>query len=387
LHYQWRTNGIPIAGATASSLTYSPAASANTIPSYDVVVTSPSSGLAVTSSVVTLTIRSAVDSLVWRGYGLQWDLTSGNWESTNSLSDGITYQQGDNVLFDDTAAGNFMIYLNGRIMPGSVTVNSTSNNYTFAGVGYLSWTMGLNVTGAGRLTLATVNDYSGDTTVNPASTLALSGAGSIANSANIILGVGATLNATARSDGTLTVNASQTLKGHGTFNVTGSLANNGVLEFNISKLSGVVTNDRLQGITGIQYGGTLKLDLSGEPLAGGDTIKLFNATTYAGGFASIVPATPGTGLTWDTSTLPTSGTLGVVATVTVNTTPTNIVGVVSGTNLTLTWPADHTGWRLQAQTNGLGTNWFDVSGANATNQVVIPINQGNGSVFFRLVYP
>jgi cellulose 1,4-beta-cellobiosidase len=55
------------------------------------------------------------------------------------------------------------------------------------------------------------------------------------------------------------------------------------------------------------------------------------------------------------------------------------------------WPSDHLGWRLEAQTNspgtGLGTNWFTVSGSTATNQIFIPIDTANGSVFFRLAYP
>jgi fibronectin type 3 domain-containing protein len=55
------------------------------------------------------------------------------------------------------------------------------------------------------------------------------------------------------------------------------------------------------------------------------------------------------------------------------------------------WPADHTGWRLQAQTNapgaGLGTNWVTVSGSTGTNAIAIPVGNTNGSVFFRLVYP
>ncbi len=75
----------------------------------------------------------------------------------------------------------------------------------------------------------------------------------------------------------------------------------------------------------------------------------------------------------------------------VNTNPTNIMFSVSGGNLMLSWPTDHTGWRLQAQTNnlsvGIGTNWVDVAGSTATNQVVIPINITNGSVFYHLVYP
>jgi len=83
------------------------------------------------------------------------------------------------------------------------------------------------------------------------------------------------------------------------------------------------------------------------------------------------------------------------------TTPTNIAYTISSSSgngngtLMLSWPADHTGWRLQAQTNtlpplggsGLGTNWFDVPGSPTTNTVDLPIDPSNGSVFYRLIYP
>ena len=76
---------------------------------------------------------------------------------------------------------------------------------------------------------------------------------------------------------------------------------------------------------------------------------------------------------------------------TVSTTPPQLNFSVSGGNLHLGWPADHTGWRLEAQTNsagaGLGTNWATVPGSTAANQISIPIDVGNGSVFFRLIYP
>ncbi len=75
----------------------------------------------------------------------------------------------------------------------------------------------------------------------------------------------------------------------------------------------------------------------------------------------------------------------------VNTTPTNIVASLTGGQLTLSWPANHIGWRLQAQTNtapaGIGTNWVTVPNSSSTNQVVIPVNPTNGSVFFRMIYP
>ncbi|HWY30020.1 MAG TPA: malectin domain-containing carbohydrate-binding protein, partial [Candidatus Acidoferrum sp.] len=64
---------------------------------------------------------------------------------------------------------------------------------------------------------------------------------------------------------------------------------------------------------------------------------------------------------------------------------------INGGQIYAGWPADHTGWWLQMQTNsigeGLGTNWVNVSGSDATNQISIPINNMNGSVFLRLVSP
>jgi len=70
---------------------------------------------------------------------------------------------------------------------------------------------------------------------------------------------------------------------------------------------------------------------------------------------------------------------------------TNIVVQVGDGQLQLSWPQDHLGWHLQIQTNslnaGLGTNWVNVPDSATTNQIFIPINPTNGSVFLRLVYP
>jgi hypothetical protein len=59
--------------------------------------------------------------------------------------------------------------------------------------------------------------------------------------------------------------------------------------------------------------------------------------------------------------------------------------------LKISWPADHAGWKLQAQTNtltsGLGTNWVDLGDYTQTNQANLPVISTNGSVFFRLAKP
>jgi hypothetical protein len=59
--------------------------------------------------------------------------------------------------------------------------------------------------------------------------------------------------------------------------------------------------------------------------------------------------------------------------------------------LRIFWPADHTGWQLQSQTNslgvGLGTNWSNISSSTQTNQMLMQLNATNGAVFYRLVRP
>ena len=81
---------------------------------------------------------------------------------------------------------------------------------------------------------------------------------------------------------------------------------------------------------------------------------------------------------------------GIPTPVPVSTTPTSITAQLSSNTLKLGWPPDHTGWRLQVQTNdlnvGLGTNWFEVADSSLTNQMSFPINSSAGGVFYRLLY-
>ncbi|HEU5396268.1 MAG TPA: LamG-like jellyroll fold domain-containing protein, partial [Verrucomicrobiae bacterium] len=69
----------------------------------------------------------------------------------------------------------------------------------------------------------------------------------------------------------------------------------------------------------------------------------------------------------------------------VSTAPVTSSVALVGNQLQLGWPADHTGWRLQMNTNLCTTNWQDVFGADSTNQILIPST--NANAFFRLVYP
>jgi len=65
--------------------------------------------------------------------------------------------------------------------------------------------------------------------------------------------------------------------------------------------------------------------------------------------------------------------------------PVRLAVQVSGSQLNISWP--DTGWRLERQTNGLGTNWVTVSGSAATNRITVPIDPLNASVFYRLAMP
>ncbi len=71
--------------------------------------------------------------------------------------------------------------------------------------------------------------------------------------------------------------------------------------------------------------------------------------------------------------------------------PTVTAIVQSGHVLNLSWPAACTGWQLQGQTNplslGLSSNWFNLSGTEATNSYAMGIDPTTPTEFFRLIYP
>ena len=70
-------------------------------------------------------------------------------------------------------------------------------------------------------------------------------------------------------------------------------------------------------------------------------------------------------------------------------TSTNLTAKLNGGQLTLNWPADHTGWRLQTQmtlTGGEGS-WSDVTDSRQTNAWSLPLNQSSPGAFFRLAWP
>jgi hypothetical protein len=125
-------------------------------------------------------------------------------------------------------------------------------------------------------------------------------------------------------------------------------------------------------------GGSYTLIATNVPNLGYTNTSLVNGTLYY----FVVSAT--------NATSESANSIQVSARPMAATAPSMTMAHTSG-QLTLFWPADHTGWLLQAQTNGLntglGTNWVTLGDSDTNNQASIPIDTTNGSVFFRLIHP
>lgn len=306
----------------------------------------------------------------------------------------------------------------GAINACAYSIGAKNLNTTFAGTiangtGGAGATTGVNKVGTGVLTLTGNNSYTGNTVVSNG-VLALGDGvtdGSIGSSANITINAGTVLDVSGRTDKKLSLNSGQTLGGNGsvfgdvdsaagstvspgasigTLTVTNIATLGGDLYVELNRTNGAQTNDILKAAS-IVLGGSLTVTNVGPNLVAGDRFVLFNGPV-SGAFATVnLPENLGSvTYTWTNKTA-IDGSIRVLTVVTVNTNPTNIVTSVSGSTLTLSWPADHTGWRLQSQTNDINTGltgaWTDVPGTAASNTYNAAIDPANGTVFYRLVYP
>ncbi len=118
----------------------------------------------VANSTVDLVVATV--SATWNGnVSATWDInTTANWQ-IGGLA-GQVYQEGEPVIFDDTAAGNFAVTLTGSLHPQSVTVSNNVNAYSFSGPGGIGWTGGLLKAGTNGLTLSEANYFGGPVVVS-----------------------------------------------------------------------------------------------------------------------------------------------------------------------------------------------------------------------------
>jgi autotransporter-associated beta strand protein len=317
--------------------------------------------------------------------------------ATNTCSAGVTIsggvlQFGDGIRNGATA---------GRITNNAALV--FANPTALICTNFITGTGSFTKISGGKLTLSNPVLHSGATIIG-AGTLAVMDAAALTNSSTIAISNAAVLDVAGKTDQIFTLGSGKFLQGSGsilgklnllsgsklnpgdaigTLTVQSNINMGGTLVMELNRTN-TQPNDKLVSTSGmISGGGTLMVTNLGSALHGGDAFQLFNQSV--GGFVALtLPALPA-GTVWQTN-LSLNGSIRVVAT---NATGVNIS--LAENQLTLSWPLDHTGWRLQAQTDdavtGLGANWFDVANSTLTNQMLLPISTANSSVFFRLVYP
>ena len=122
--------------------------------------------LSLNASNVNLVVVTNISTLSWAVGNGNWDInTTANWKS--GAATGLTYQNGESVIFDDTASGAAPILVTNvpTVSPTNVTANVTNKSYLVSGSAIAGATS-LTVNGSGTLTLANTNTYTGGTLIN-----------------------------------------------------------------------------------------------------------------------------------------------------------------------------------------------------------------------------
>ena len=215
---------------------------------------------------VNLVVESYVaQNLVWQGGNPNnnWDNgTTANWLNGASPS---VFTTSDKVTFNSTGSANPIVNLVGVLSPGSVTVDTTANNYTLSGSGKIGGATGLTKTGTGTLIVQTTNIYAGDTVINNG-TLQLGGS-------DVIPGIATSGQVVVQNPGVLDLNTFSdtigSLDGNGAVDCTGGGTSTLTVGNNNSDgtFSGVIQNTS----------GTL-----GLTKVGAGTQTLSAASTYTG---------------------------------------------------------------------------------------------------------
>jgi autotransporter-associated beta strand protein len=193
-----------------------------------------------------------------------------------------------------------------------VISNNAATTTTFSGLitDAGSNAVGLVKAGSSTQVIAGAGSYSGPTTIS-GGTLFVNGS----LGTNAVTVTNSTLAGSGTVSGPVTIQPGGTLapgvSGIGTFTINNALTLNGTTSIELNQA--VPTNDVIQGISTIAYGGTLTATNLAGTLADGDSFKIFYATNCSGGFAAFNLPPLGVGLAWNTNSL-TNGILSVIAT-------------------------------------------------------------------------
>jgi autotransporter-associated beta strand protein len=254
-----------------------------TLPSYcSGYVTNLAASKTIALVVTTSTLSPALSWAV--GNGL-WDInTTANW---NQYGGAVKYNDGSQVVFDDTASGTspITVTLNMIVQPSSVGANNTLKNFIIAGTGGIAGSASLAKQGLGTLTLDTPNAYTGGTVLSSGQLNINnggdnSGLNSAIGAGPLTIAAGAALDNTSGSNVVLMPNIAETWNGDFTYIGSSNSLNTGSggVTMNGNTSLGVNRNNLTIGGTIGDNGKVFKLTKSGN-----GALTLPVANSFAGG--------------------------------------------------------------------------------------------------------
>ena len=241
---------------------------------------------------VSLKVNSYTPTTWVGNAGSTWDInTSTTWKI--GAATGQTYLDTDIVLFDDSADGSGAVTVAlsspTAVMPAAVIVANPLRDYAISGTGIIAGTTGITKSGAGMLTLATANTFSGVVkldggTLKVGNAAALGAIGALSGTtvaAGAVLDLNGfsivaetlTLNGTGIAAGGVLINSSTTAVSTAAPITFGSVASV-MPSAGALTLSGAIT---MNGAA--TFGGTANLTLSGPIAAGANPLTLTGSGT------------------------------------------------------------------------------------------------------------
>jgi hypothetical protein len=195
-------------------------------------------------------------SLQWSPNGNTgiWDVnSSANWINLSNQTQTV-FNNGNNVLFDDTVNVPTTVNVSGTVLPSLITVNSSTNNFTIQS-GAISGSGSLLKEGTSILTILNPDSFTGAATIKGGAVYA--GNNAFDSLSSITVTNGATLD---MAGGTFNDNMPITVSGSG-FNGEGALYNS-YADFPLEALMVAMTGDTT-------FGGTARWDMAtGSQISG-----------------------------------------------------------------------------------------------------------------------
>ena len=253
----WLKNNVQMSGKTNATLTLSNV-SGGDAANYSVVVGN-SHGTTTSAPPASLTVLASGNPLKWTsaasaGYGTR--ANSINWSNTTTHLQSV-FNTNDQVLFDDTVGVSNNVIVNGTVLPSIITVNSSTNNFTFSSgtSALISGAGSLVKQGSSLLTIDTPQGLTGPVTISGGAIYAgnncfkLSYSFTVTNNSTLDFG-----------GGSLTGNKPLTVSGTGVTN-EGALFNSYPYATPLN-----VMNVTLAGDT--TFGGSARWDFTGGSISG-----------------------------------------------------------------------------------------------------------------------